>query len=110
VSHPSFFLRRCVYPWSSDGVRAPGWRRLGSGTCRKKRNREDRPALISDQYHQTRIVIATAFLKLPNEIAGEIKRGLVSAAYLHSARRLTHLFSGANYEDVFTDRFNKARP
>jgi hypothetical protein len=51
----------------------------GPGACRKKRNREDPPALISDQYHQTRIVIAAAFLKLPNEIAGVFKRSLVSA-------------------------------
>src|SRR5262249_12920417 len=82
----------------------------GSGACRKKRNREDRPALISNQYHQARIVIAAAFPKLPHKIAGVIKRGLVSAEYLYSVRRLTHLFSGANYEDVFTHRSNKAGP
>jgi hypothetical protein len=66
---------------------------LASGACRKKRNRKDRPtALISDEYHQTRIVIAAALLKLPNKVTGVIERSLVTAGDLYGAGRLAFLF------------------
>jgi hypothetical protein len=51
-----------------------------SGACCKKRNREDRPpALVFSQYHQSWIVVAAAFLKLPNKVTGVIERSLVAA-------------------------------